>query len=291
MPHSSQGQVTGYAFCVYEETKAVIGDVFALPGINPNASATSQWRLGEPAREIEETLLRHLFETLLNSPQVDRVESQLLLHPAGTHAAVFRSSGFEIFHRLFMVQPLEGHWTRPRFDLPAELGTSPLARRGPGSRRPPHLRGLSRPSRQPHQRPVPLRARLAAFSPQHRPLRRLRTFLALASHVVRGTLQPRIGRRSCSVRASARKAATSPSSASIPASGVRESPACCSPWPPSQFMRQGVSEISLTVTEANTDAIELYKSEGYECMHTFDAAVWQRVPVRDRIRAIKPSAN
>src|ERR1700744_1328046 len=27
-----------------------------------------------------------------------------------------------------------------------------------------------------------------------------------------------------------------------------------------QFMRQGVSEISLTVTEANSDAIELYKS-------------------------------
>ena len=26
------GQVTGYAFCVYEETKAVIGDVFAVPG-------------------------------------------------------------------------------------------------------------------------------------------------------------------------------------------------------------------------------------------------------------------
>ena len=25
------GQVTGYVFCVYEETKAVIGDVFALP--------------------------------------------------------------------------------------------------------------------------------------------------------------------------------------------------------------------------------------------------------------------
>src|SRR5208282_1372517 len=26
------GQVTGYVFCVYEETKAVIGDVFALAG-------------------------------------------------------------------------------------------------------------------------------------------------------------------------------------------------------------------------------------------------------------------
>jgi ribosomal protein S18 acetylase RimI-like enzyme len=43
-----------------------------------------------------------------------------------------------------------------------------------------------------------------------------------------------------------------------------------------QFVRQGVSEISLTVTEANRDATELYKSEGYECKHIFDAAVWQR---------------
>ncbi len=44
-------------------------------------------------------------------------------------------------------------------------------------------------------------------------------------------------------------------------------------------MRQGVSEISLTVTEANAHAIELYQSEGYDCMHTFDAAVWQRSSV------------
>jgi ribosomal protein S18 acetylase RimI-like enzyme len=42
------------------------------------------------------------------------------------------------------------------------------------------------------------------------------------------------------------------------------------------FVRQGVSEISLTVTEANANAIELYETEGYECMHIFDAAVWER---------------
>ena len=41
-------------------------------------------------------------------------------------------------------------------------------------------------------------------------------------------------------------------------------------------MAQGVSEISLTVTEANAHAIELYKSEGYDCVHKFDAAVWER---------------
>ena len=42
------------------------------------------------------------------------------------------------------------------------------------------------------------------------------------------------------------------------------------------FMRLGVAEISLTVTEANTDAIRLYSEEGYACTHSFDAAVWQR---------------
>jgi len=42
------------------------------------------------------------------------------------------------------------------------------------------------------------------------------------------------------------------------------------------FFRQGVTEISLTVTEANANAIDLYRQEGYECRHTFDAAVWER---------------
>jgi ribosomal protein S18 acetylase RimI-like enzyme len=42
------------------------------------------------------------------------------------------------------------------------------------------------------------------------------------------------------------------------------------------FWRLGMTEVSLTVTEANQRAIELYKSERYACRHTFDAAVWQR---------------
>jgi ribosomal protein S18 acetylase RimI-like enzyme len=41
-------------------------------------------------------------------------------------------------------------------------------------------------------------------------------------------------------------------------------------------MRHGADEISLTVTESNTPAIDLYISEGYTYTHTFDAAVWQR---------------
>ena len=115
------GQVTGYTFCVYEETKAVIGDVFAMPGRNPEAADSDP----EPEREIEATLLKHLFETLLNSPNVDRIESQLLLHPSGTHAEIFLESGFELYGRHFMVQPLAGHWSRPRVEMPPELELRP----------------------------------------------------------------------------------------------------------------------------------------------------------------------
>ena len=54
----------------------------------------------------------------------------------------------------------------------------------------------------------------------------------------------------------------------------------CSSWPPFTFMRLGAIEISLTVTEANSGAIDLYKDEGYDCAHSFDAAVWLReVPI------------
>src|ERR1035438_4731231 len=107
------GQVTGYAFCVYEETKAVIGDVFALASAPPAPGASSLADPPPTAHQIEQTLLPHLFETLLNSPHVDRIESQLLLHPSGKHADLFRESGFEVFRRLFLVQQLEGLWTHP----------------------------------------------------------------------------------------------------------------------------------------------------------------------------------
>ena len=86
------GRVAGYLFCVYEEHKAVIGDVFAVAPRHSEATAT----------DIELRLIESLIELLKNSPGVDRIESQLLLHPHGQHAAAFRAGGFEICRRLFM---------------------------------------------------------------------------------------------------------------------------------------------------------------------------------------------
>ena len=268
------GQVTGYAFCVYEESKAVIGDVFALPGLDPERPATTDGSAG-PAHEIEETLLRHLLETLVNSPQVDRIESQLLLHPAGAHSELFRAAGFRIFHRLFMVQPLAGHWSRPRTTLPVHLELR--AWREEDLSAAAHLiseayRGHpdSLINDQYHSVSGSLRflnniVRYAGCG----------TFSGMASHVV----VDRTTRELVALVLGSRVSAESGHITQLcvhPAYRRKGMARLLLAAAAAQFVRQGVGEISLTVTEANGDAIELYKAEGYECRHRFDAAVWER---------------
>jgi ribosomal protein S18 acetylase RimI-like enzyme len=90
------GKISGYVFCVYEEHKAVIGDVFALPPQNSEL----------PAGHIESKLLEALIELLQHSPGVDRIESQLLLHPHGELLEPFQATGFDIHRRLFMRRDL-----------------------------------------------------------------------------------------------------------------------------------------------------------------------------------------
>jgi ribosomal protein S18 acetylase RimI-like enzyme len=265
------GQVAGYVFCVYEETKAVIGDVFALPGSPPDGGPGRE----APAREIETTLLRHLFELLQNSPQVERVESQLLLHPSGSHTEVFREAGFQVYRRLFMVRQLEGFWSAPHANLPAGLELRPW--------RDEDLNPAGRLIAEAY-RGHPDSVINDQYRSVHGSLRFLHNivrysgcgvFSPLVSHVV-------VERTSRELVALVLGSRVSPESGHI-------TQICVHPefrrhglarmlltLAASCFLRQGVTEISLTVTEANTQAIDLYSAEGYESAHTFDGAVWQR---------------
>ncbi len=265
------GQVTGYAFCVYEQTKAIVGDLFALPG--PRADGDSG-REG-PAYQTEETLLRHLFELLMNSPQVDRVESQLLLHPAGAHAGLFLESGFQMHRRLFMVRPLEGFLAAPRMHLPLRLdlrawreedmdGAARLiseAYRGhPDSVVNDQYRSVHGSLRFLHN--IVRYSGCGVFSPQ-------------VSHVV----MDRISREMVALVLGSRVSAESGHITQLcvlPEFRRRGLARMLLTLACSCFLRQGVAEVSLTVTEANTDAINLYNAEGFDCTHTFDATVWQR---------------
>jgi ribosomal protein S18 acetylase RimI-like enzyme len=90
-----RGRIFGYSFFVYEGSKGVIGDLFVANGNRlPNA------------REVELRLVRHVIETLQQSPGIHRVEAQLLAHDAGSVARPFLDQGFQRHSRLFMVLPL-----------------------------------------------------------------------------------------------------------------------------------------------------------------------------------------
>jgi ribosomal protein S18 acetylase RimI-like enzyme len=85
-----RGRVCGFTFCVYEGNKAVVGDAYAV--------GSDQ----EQALNITHTLLQHLLDLLLHSPGINRIESQLLLYNAGSVDQSFKETGFTLHPRLFM---------------------------------------------------------------------------------------------------------------------------------------------------------------------------------------------
>jgi ribosomal protein S18 acetylase RimI-like enzyme len=107
-----RGRVLGYCFFVYEGPKGVIGDLFVDP------------LLGERRQAVESQLLRHVIDTLQQSPGVHRVEAQLLLHPSGSAAEPFIEQGFRQYRRLFLRMPLGEHpWSAA--PLPREIELRP----------------------------------------------------------------------------------------------------------------------------------------------------------------------
>jgi ribosomal protein S18 acetylase RimI-like enzyme len=269
------GRVTGYVFCVYEDSKAVIGDVFALPdGVSADSrlAQIGEFRAG---REVEESLLHRLLELLLHSPGVDRIESQLLLHPAGEHAEIFLRSGFDVYRRLYLRLGLIGRSIEAALRLPPELELRPWQdqdlnaagkliseayREHPDSVINDQYRTVHGSQR--FLQNIVRYPGCGVFSPQASyvimdRLRREPVALILGSrvsprcgHITQVCVHPRFRHMGLS-RLLLRIAAL-------------------------QFQRLGMTELTLTVTEANTRAVDLYYSEGYELAHSFNAAVWVR---------------
>ena len=107
-----RGRVCGFTFCVYEGNKAVVGDAYAV--------AADQ----QQALHITHTLLQHLLDLLLHSPGIHRIESQLLLYDVGSVDQSFREAGFSLYPRLFMeynFEPSAPTAASPAFSLPQNV--------------------------------------------------------------------------------------------------------------------------------------------------------------------------
>ena len=106
-------RLVGFCFCVYEGHKAVIGDLYALPA--------------EPSPlVILNALARHLLEVLEASPDIFRVEAQLLLYDEGVLPPLFSANlppgiTLQVFHRLFLERDLTARASDPPLPVPVDI--------------------------------------------------------------------------------------------------------------------------------------------------------------------------
>lgn len=253
-----EGRVVGYSFFVYEGSKGVVGDMFT--------SARSENGLGQ-------RLLNHVAETLQNSPGIHRIEAQLLLHDTGSTSAPFLQRGFRSFRRLFMSLPLR---PIPQFEAPELKGFA--------------LRPWSEQDFQPGANVIMQAYAGHVDSEINDQYRSVAGSLRFLNNIVRfpgcGTFDPA---SSFTLIQSSSRAVVG----MLLCSRVREdvghvTQVCLLPEFRSHgfarammaaslksLLERKFTELSLTVTEANHNAVQLYERLGFHTRRVFDAFVWE----------------
>jgi ribosomal protein S18 acetylase RimI-like enzyme len=255
------GEVVGYAFFVYEGNKGVIGDLFAYSN-DP-----------DHARTIRTRLLNHVIETMQQTPGIHRIEAQLLVHESGTLADPFRQEGFRSFQRIFMELPLKGwraselpqqhgfdlrRWSEVDFQPAAHLITAAYAghidsqindqyRSSSGS-----LRFLNNVVRFPGCGQFDGNCSFTLYDRGTRQMVGLLLCSLVRSdvgHVTQICVLPQYRSKRL---------------------GERLIVECAK-----NLQQRGASELSLTVTKANTRAVDLYQRLGFRQTKVFDAFVWE----------------
>jgi ribosomal protein S18 acetylase RimI-like enzyme len=83
-----RGEVAGYGYAILEDSKGLVGDIYAR----------AAWRAGD----AEQRLFRTLLDSLIATPGVKRVESQLMLIEPGVGRALQHERFVKLFERLLM---------------------------------------------------------------------------------------------------------------------------------------------------------------------------------------------
>ena len=257
-----RGRVFGYSFFVYEGSKGVIGDLFVANG----------GRLPD-SHQVELRLLTHVIETLQSSPGIHRVEAQLLAHDANAVSRPFLETGFQRHPRLFMTLPFANSAPEP-IPLHPEV----------------EIRPWSEADYQPSAAVITASYRGHVDAQINDQYHALSGSLRFLNNIVRfpgcGIFDPgssfvAVDRRSRTVIGL------------ILCSRVRNdvghvTQVCVLPDYRSRrigeslmattaaaLRKRNFSMLSLTVTEANTNAVALYKRMHFNSQRVFDAFVWE----------------
>jgi ribosomal protein S18 acetylase RimI-like enzyme len=257
-----RGRILGYSFFVYEGSKGVIGDLFSNNGMP-----------SESSHEIESRLLMHVIETLQQSPGVHRIEAQLLLHQAGAVARPFVEQAFQRHARLFMTLPMGSvgnlakrtgaeieirRWSDQDYQAAAAVITAAYRGHVDGQINDQYrslsgsLRFLNNIVRFPG---------CGTFDPEG-------SFVAVHSHS-----RSLVGVILCSrVRHDVGHITQICVLPEFRSHGMGESLLAATA---ANLRSRKFSVLSLTVTEANTRAVDLYRRLGFEIKRVFDAFVWE----------------
>jgi ribosomal protein S18 acetylase RimI-like enzyme len=256
-----RGSIIGYSFFVYEGSKGVIGDLFVSPA-RPH--------------DIEVRMLEHVVETLQASPGVHRVEAQLLTHSTGELAAPFLSRGFQRYRRLFLSLQLTGagapslpevrslkdiqirRWTEQDYQPAAGVITTAYRahidseindqyRTNAGS-----MRFLNNIVRFPGCGVFDSDSSFVAI---HKPSH------ALIGVILCSRIRHDVGHVT--------QVCLLPEHRGL---GIGESLIAASY---TALRTRNLAQLSLTVTEANRNAVELYRRIGFQEVRVFDAFVWE----------------
>jgi ribosomal protein S18 acetylase RimI-like enzyme len=258
-----RGRVFGYSFFVYEGSKGVIGDLFVASGS----------RLSDP-REVESRLLAHVIETLQQSPGIHRVEAQLLVHEASVVSRPFVEQGFQRHARLFMVLPL-GNTVKPPAALHQDI----------------EIRRWSEQDYQSAAAAITTAYRGHVDSEINDQYRTLSGSLRFLNNIVRfpgcGIFDPESSFVAVHKRARTLVGLILCSRVRHDVGHVTQ--VCVLPEYRSYRIGEALMEttaenlrqrnfslLSLTVTEANARAVELYVRLGFDTKRVFDAFVWEK---------------
>jgi len=254
-------RIGGYAFFVYEGSKGVIGDLYADDSIRIEGET------------VEHRLAVHVIGTLQQSPGIQRIEAQLLPHESGVLSEPFLAEGFRQFPRLFMTLPLK-NGSRPQISSHQDI----------------EFRRWVEQDFQPAAAVITTAYRDHIDAEINDQYRNLNGSLRFLNNIVRF---PGCGVFDGNASFVALHKPTRSIAGLLLCSRVRDdvghiTQVCV--LPEHRGKRIGESLIglctqelrtrnfiglSLTVTEANTKAVDLYRRLGFETRRRFDAFVWE----------------
>ena len=269
----NSGIISGYSFFFYEGEKGLIGSLFVAPN-------------GEPL-EPGLILLKHVIETLVATPGLRRVETQLPHFSMEQLDPCFRAHGFDSFLRRFMCLPLSARWSASKsYSETGEQSTRP---------QPSSLGGfLFIPWERKHDRAAAEVVLSAYRGHVDGQINDQYVSLAGAAHLVENIMTQRgCGEILPEASLVALHRPTQKLAAVLAVTGVRGRTAHVPQIAVArefqgmslgkrlmemsflEAARHGYEEITLTVTDMNAGAVRFYDRLGFQTLRTFGAFVWE----------------